>query len=159
MDDSRTYTIIIKDETSEKRRTTASPASTEEKQSDGLTLEQIKKLAPVGFAVGAFKKVVSNEINKVELRTGQSELQQRLQFNYSVASGVVGLGLTAMAGAKIGGAIGAVVAVGFSLANTSMDLINKQQTINLQRQNEVINRQLMLNRMGSGYRYNGGGLR
>lgn len=159
MDDSRTYTIIIKDETAEKRKTTASPASTEEKQSDGLTLEQIKKLAPIGFAVGAFNKIISNEINKVELRTGQAELQQRLQFNYSVASGVMGLGLTAMAGAKIAGPIGAVVAVGFSLANTSIDLIQKQQILNLQRQNEVINQQFMRNRMGSGYRYNGGGLR
>lgn len=150
----RDYTIYIKNETGTetKAKKMASPVQ----EDSNNVLGDVKKCAAVGFAVASVKKVVSHNINTVSLRTGNVEMQERMSFAYSMVSGAVSLGLSVYAGAKVGGAVGAVVGAAIGLGSTAIDLVQKQDTLNLQRANENISRNLAQIRMGAGYRFNGG---
>ena len=62
------------------------------------TANTIRKSAPVGYALRYADLAITTKINRVELRTGSSTLQERIDFNYSM-----GKKLAASGAAIIGG--------------------------------------------------------
>ena len=89
----------------------------------------------------AYKKYVSPfikqglqyQISTVELRTGNSERQARMQSAYSIASQVIGIGESIWLGYKVGNVPGAIAGAILSVANTGIGYIQQQNIINLQR--------------------------
>ncbi len=74
----------------------------------------ILQTAAYGYAKRAVNTVVSNRINTVSLRTGNSEHQQRLQLAQRVTNDVVSIAESLIVGAAVGGLAGAVVGAALS---------------------------------------------
>lgn len=80
---------------------------------DIKTIEGAKKAVKSMVSYAAARtfadNLISYEISQVSLRTGAQEFEQKLQFGYSMTNKVVNIATATLAGAKLGGAIGAGV--------------------------------------------------
>ena len=93
----------------------------------------ITQLAPVGYAMKMASTVVSNEINRVELRTGNAVLQQKIEFAKSNVMRAGALALSVASGNPLL-MVGAVV----STVDQIADIQRRQTSINLERQLESV---------------------
>lgn len=93
----------------------------------------IKGLVSFSTAAAFADNIISYELSQVNLRTGAAEYEQRLQFRYSTAKKLYGIGAATVGGAIMGGPVGAVV--GF-LGSTVSTLISYAQRANILRTQE-----------------------
>ena len=113
--------------------------STEEAKSGGFLSKSQAKAFMGGMVayhqVKSFAtQIVSHEISVISLKTGQNELQQRAQLYENVGMRLLGAGESILVGAAVGGLAGAVAGLTLSMAHTAIDLMQKQQDIDLKRQ-------------------------
>ena len=74
-------------------------------------------------------RLISYEISQVSLRTGAREYEQKLQFAYSMTNKGINLITAGYVGYKMGGLIGAGVAVGTSLFYNAITYAQNANTI------------------------------
>ena len=102
--------------------------------------------------------VISYQISTVELRTGATEYQQKLQFAYSegaqALSSVATIGMGFAMGGPVGGAV-AAVGVGISYVMKFIGWIQNENTIQLKGDREDISIQMAMIRAGVSGRRNG----
>lgn len=123
------------------------PDDSVENTAENLT-KGLKGYASLNYAVSVADRVLSAQINTVELRTGHQELQQRMQFAYGVAKQGVGIVSGAIAGGTMGGAIGAVIGAVVGVADTMINMGIKSSQINMRK--EIENQELYFNRIRAG---------
>jgi hypothetical protein len=94
------------------------------------------------------KRGLQYQIGTIALRTGNHELQARMQAGYDIASQTVGFVESVAVGAKVGGAWGAAIAAVLSVLNTAITLSQKIETFNINRNLENTSIALMNVRAG-----------
>lgn len=101
----------------EKEKETESPvsnSSAEKKKDNAITKDAAQK---VGAAVAIYKtakgfaqQLITHQVSTIELRTGASEYQQKMQFMYNIGNSALGILESIALGAAVGGgAPGALV--------------------------------------------------
>lgn len=150
----REYVFIIKNEdaTTEEKETPVAGENSVQRQPPAETNEKAgggSKAVGVAFAaistVESFVvPVVNHEINRVELATGSHEYSQKIQFGMQVGQSVFDVGKTVVAGALVGGGVGALVGLVLGGARQLMNLAMNIDTFNLKRdlEAETINRNI-----------------
>lgn len=123
------------------------PKSQEEKAWGTLT-NKIKGYATLNYAERVADKVISTTLSTIDLRTGHSQLQERMQFAYGIAKqGFDTVVNMAMAGSMFG-AVGVGLGAVVGITDTLIDIAQKQQIINANR--SVENTSIYLNRIRAG---------
>lgn len=97
-----------------------------------------KKLVSYATAKTTAMNIVSGTINQVELSTGASEYQQRLQANFSVAQQLISAGETIVAGAMTGGIYGAIAGMIVSGVQTGINFAQRASQLRKQESLEDI---------------------
>lgn len=145
-----TYKIVIKNETAKgSSKAVAGSKTAEEPAETSNSQNLVKGLVAYNKYVKPFaKQAIQHQINTVELRTGSAELQQRISFGYEIASTVIGIGENIAVGAAIGNLPGAIIGAVMGIASWGIGVMNRQDTINLQRVNEDASLRLMNVRAG-----------
>ncbi len=146
MADTVQYVITIRNETGEGGRSKPGGVSKTSSGDDvsGFYKKTIKSflgIAGVATAKKAVDFIATTNINRVSIRTGESVLQEKLNYAYSWASRIGGIGLSLAGGFAAGGPAGlAVAAVGSaaSLIGTAIDLNVARENIALERTVESI---------------------
>lgn len=90
-------------------------------------------------------------VNNVELMTGSTELQQRVDFDFQLLGDATTIVSTTAAGAALGGPIGAGVGALVGIAQVAMGYFFNQQQINLQAQIEDRQINYLTNRAGPAF--------
>ena len=103
------------------------------------------------------KRAISYEISTVNLRTGENERQQRMQFTYDILGQVSGALTNIVVGAKVGGAYGAIAAAAYTVVETSISIGQKIGRYNLQKNLENVSLGLARTRSGDSLAYINGG--
>ena len=99
--------------------------------------------------VGSFiKQGIQYQIGTVALRTGNHELQARVQTAYDIGSQAFGMVESVAIGAMTGGVWGAIAGAVMSLMHTAVTLSQKIETYNIQRSQEGTSIALMNVRAG-----------
>lgn len=80
---------------------------------------------------------ITTHINRVELRTGSSTLQEKISYEYGMAKRLVGIGSTLVLGAFTGNPI-AIVGGTMALVNMGVQHSIAQQNLNIAREVEGI---------------------
>ena len=136
-----TYSIIIKNGTGGGSSAPADPASPKQKSAKEEG-SKAKKIISAGAMYGIAKqtaaRVISHQINTVALRTGKNELQERLQFQYNVASQAFSVAQNVAIGYMTGNIPGAVVAAAVSIGSIAIDHAIKSNELRMSRQLEDI---------------------
>lgn len=138
------YEIILRNKTSDagSSSSAASPRGNTKKTVPDTAPPPIRQLAGMGAAYGiaksAMSKIVTHTINTVSLRTGQTEYQQRLQFQYEIASRGFNILESVVVGAMVGNAPGAILGAATSLGSALHDLYNRSDTLRISRNLENI---------------------
>lgn len=141
-----TYEIILKNETDDASETPVAGQQT--KTTDPKQKKAAKGLVSFSMAKPFINQVVQHQINTVELRTGSSELQQRISFAYQAAGSMASIVQTAVTGFAVGNVPGAVIGALLGIAGKAVSIGLNQNTIDLQRQQESISLGLMNLRAG-----------
>ena len=83
-------------------------------------------------------------MNKVEILTGSKEYAQKINFDMQIGQRAFDIGKTVLAGALVGGGVGALAGVVLGLAKQGIDLVMRVDTYNAKRdvENETISRNL-----------------
>ena len=141
------YVIKIQNETSGKKSPIAgsnnSGSSKSEKAQATVGQERAQSALKAIVAYNKFiapfvDSAVERELGTIELRTGASELQQRVNFGRSIAKQVGGLATSVIAGYAVGNLPGAIIGGLISVATTAMNYSNRQNVLNLNRNLEDI---------------------
>ena len=90
-------------------------------------------------------------VNNVELMTGSTELQQRLDFDFQLLSDATTIVSSTAAGAALGGVVGAGVGAIVGGLQVAMGYFFNQQQINLQAQIEDRQINYLTNRAGPAF--------
>ena len=112
-------------------------------------VNKIKKFAPVAYALKYADLAIATEINRVELRTGHSTLQEKLNYEYSMAKRIAGAGATILGGILTGNPLVAVAGA-MSLVNTGVQIAIAEENIRIAREVEGIGIEQANIRAGSG---------
>lgn len=161
------YRIIITNETTEETPSPIAPTdqgaeTATDTSGKGGGGEESKETTPSednkkakGFV--AFKKIVAPfvknamqyQISTVSLRTGNHELQSRLQASYNIGNQVASFAESTIIGGLVSGnPIGAVMGAVMSVLNTTISLAQKLEVFNIQRSMENTSIALMNIRAG-----------
>ena len=142
-----TYEIILKNETDNASENPV--AGQETKTTNPEQVTAAKGLVSFSAVKPYINQVIQHQINTVELRTGSSELQQRISFAYQAAGTLVSIGQSAATGFVVGGGLpGAVIGALLGIAGKALSISLNQNTIDLQRQQESLSLGLMNLRAG-----------
>lgn len=151
------YTITIKDATTSNRSSPVAgqgAPSSNENGSFNNSNEELKKGIVTGIV--AFRKVspyisqiASNEINKVQLKTGSNRLQEKVNFAYQVGNSVLDLGESVAMGYAVGNVPGAIIGAVVSLSHKMINISSAQNAIDIQRANEQQSREMQYIRAGA----------
>ena len=129
-----------------------------EKDSTEKYQKQLTKYVASQTIQPFIQEVKSAVTQDIELITGQTELQQRVNLGFEAVQFGVNTYKNAQAGALIttglgmGGGVGAVIGVALTALNTSMQIMFNQIQLNIKRQQE--NYQLQQTRSRQGIAYN-----
>lgn len=107
-----------------------------------------KKIVSYATAKTTAMNIVSGYISQVELSTGASEYQQRLQANFSVAQQLISAGETIVAGAMTGGIWGAVA--GMVVAGVQTAISFGQRAAQMQKQGSLENATINMRNIRAG---------
>lgn len=128
-----TYQIIIKlPGQGEKQSVVSGQQSTKKSTSESREDKAYKAIGGlVSYAtVSHFADtLISNEISMVELQTGAQEYEQKLQFYYGVTKKTTGIIAAGIAGAKVGGLIGAGIGLIGSVVYTAISYSQNARAI------------------------------
>lgn len=117
-------------------------------------INAVKKMAPVGYALKFANQVISSEINRVELRTGNALLQEKISYAYGTTGRVLAIGGAIIGGLATGNYL--VAAGGLvSAISWGVDIAQEQTNINLSRRVENIGIGMANIRAGAGGNRNG----
>ena len=119
----------------------------EEKDAKALT-SKIKGYASFSYAESVVDRVISIDLNTVELRTGHQELQQRMQYKYGVIKQGFDIARNAFAAGSIFGGAGIVLGAVVGIADSLINVGIKQSEINMRR--EIENTSIYFNRIRAG---------
>ena len=125
----------------EKEKETESPvsnSSAEKKKDNAITKDAAQK---VGAAVAIYKtakgfaqQLITHQVSTIELRTGASEYQQKMQFMYNIGNSALGILESIALGAAVGGgAPGALVGALVGIAGQAISYAQAQNVIDLNR--------------------------
>ena len=117
-------------------------------------IEAIRKMAPVGYALKFANQAITAEINRVELRTGNALLQEKISYAYSTTGRVLTIGGAIIGGALTGNPL-AVAGGVMSAISWGVDIAQEQTNINLARRVENIGIGMANIRAGAGGNRNG----
>lgn len=129
-----------------------SSGSWQAESSFGKVENKLKSLVSFAAVKSTADKLISNRISTVSLRTGANEYEQRLSFQHSVASQVVGAGAALAMGFSVGGPAGlAVAGIGLAVSAVQkfMDIQQKEETLRLEKDLESVSIGMQLVRAGS----------
>ena len=112
-------------------------------------LNSLKNVAPVAYALKYADLAVTTEINRVELRTGHSTLQEKLNYEYSMTKSVVTAGAAIVGGLLTQNYLVAIAGA-MSLVNIGVQQHIAEQNLNIARQVEGIGIEQANIRAGSG---------
>ncbi len=146
------YTITIKNATGDGGSPGVAASVSAPKNSNSTAKEElspIKPMAALGIAKQVATTVISHNVNTVALRTGQEELQQRMQFRWEMTQKGASLLGSVAVGAMTGGLAGAVVGAGVSVMMTALDYAQRSNEINLNRTAENISIDMANTRAGA----------
>lgn len=129
------YKIIIEDKTNQQ----SSPIAGQDAQtientktsSDSFKIKDFTPYVAYRQAKPFISQFVSNEVQKVGLRTGSSRLQEKANFYHSILSKTVSFGESVAIGAMTGGVAGAIIGGVLSTAHTLITISNNQERINI----------------------------
>lgn len=142
------YVILIKNETgSSGKSTTAKTPKSQDKQEPNSSKELkkgvLKGISYVKIAENFADKIVQYNFSTISLRTGQTHYQQKLQFRKDVIKSTADtLIYSVLAGALTGNIAVAGFGILAGAASSMIDIVQKQNTIDIKRQveNQTINR-------------------
>ena len=121
--------------------------ATSEKDSTVKVPSVFRKIAPAAIAMQIGRSVIQGELSRVELRTGYSTLQERINFAMSkgqmLLGGIIG-------GATVGGPVGAVVGGMTVMLGQAIEFTQNQITLDLNRSIENISIGMANVRAGAG---------
>ena len=140
MAESEHYIITIRDERAkEKKQTTAKTMAgdTNDERGDQTSIPpSIAKIASFGYAVSVVDSYVSMALNTVDLRTGNSTFQQKVNFYHQSTRKALDIAANVVTAGSLFGAAGAVVA-GLGLSVTGIvDMANNVNTYSMEKQLE-----------------------
>ena len=93
-------------------------------------------------------QIVTQQISTINLRTGASEQQQRIEFGYQIGKSIYGVVKNVAIGALTGGWVGVVAGLGLSAISSFINYENKAQQLNWQGQLEDVSLRGMTIRAG-----------
>lgn len=151
------YRVVITNETSENSKSPIAP--TENGGETGVNNSGNNKSGKKGEKAFAYvfykravapfvKQVVQHSIGTVALKTGNHELQARLQTAYDVGSQVVSFAENIITGAIVGNAWGAIAGALLSVAQSGVSISQKYDIFNTQKLQENTSLALMDVRAG-----------
>lgn len=115
------YVITIKSEVGEESSSPSriAPSSSggggsDESSSFASFGKKVSKLAPAAFALKMADLQITTHFNRVSLRTGNSLLQEKMQYKYEATKS---LAMSAITGFAVGGVVGAAVGVFTNVVN------------------------------------------
>lgn len=115
-----------------------SPASPPEKAERTGAEKYLRPVAAYHLAKSVLTTQLSYRASTVSLRTGSDALQERTQFETSLATQAFNALESVVVGLAVGGAVGAVAGLVFSTYSSVQGIANRANTINLERQVENI---------------------
>ena len=119
------------------------PSDTENSKNSELLTEDAAAIVTYATVKSFATQIVNDRVSKVELRTGSRDLQERANFINGIAQKGLSFAENIATGAIIGGGVGAVIGLAVSVAQTSIELGQRQEELNLRRALE--NQSLQLN--------------
>ncbi len=153
MADKVSYVITIKNETGggSSGRGTGAVAQTKSGEDAGGLSKGVKRGAAMGVAVATklADTAVTTYINRVDIRTGNTTLAQRLSFKYSEAKRGIAMGAALIGGIATGNPV-AVIGAATAVISRGIDIAIASENIQLQRDLENISIQQANIRAGSG---------
>lgn len=147
----REYVFVLKNDTTESSRSPVAGDTTESAAKKSIKTDETQRAKDIGkvfAAVAAVESfvvpVVNHEVNKVEILTGAKEYAQKINFEMQIGQRAFDIGKTVLAGALVGGGVGALAGVVLGLAKQGVDLVMRVDTYNAKRdvENETISRNL-----------------
>lgn len=150
----RHYTITIENKTTQNNTpitpTTPQPTETPEEKASKGAKAIISGTALYGYSKALINTAVGHEISTYAIRTGQVEEQQKQEFLKEIVDSTVSIGEKVIGGAVLtgGNPIGIAVGLAIGVGQKVINLAQKQDTINLNRQ--VENATITLQNMRSG---------
>lgn len=137
-----TYEFIIKNDASEGSKSPTAPQDTPQKpkgtNNDGISPRKAA-MASYGIAKQVINSVYTHQVNTTELRTGNSEYQQRLQFHKEIMDRAFGIGESIAMGAILGGGVpGALIGAATSVTMMGVQIAQKADRIATQQSVENI---------------------
>lgn len=135
----KAYEVVFKYETNAQKKAVANDETAKKQdrreKSFAKGAESIISYANIK---GTASQFISREVNRIELRTGASEFQQRVQTVYNMATSILDTGVSIGIGVATGNLpLVALTAVTKGL-NALIDVVQNQYDINLKRQFEGI---------------------
>jgi hypothetical protein len=110
-----------------------------------------KGISAYHYAKSAADIAISSQINTIELRTGRSQLQARMQTSYDIGKRIWNIGESIAIGAMLGGGVpGAVIGAVGSIASQGISLALEQYNLDLQKTVDDIGLKQMQIRAGTG---------
>lgn len=122
-----------------------------EKSAESLS-KGVKGLVSYAAVKGTAEQLIQAEIGRVELRTGASEYQQRLQASYNIVSGIANSAVVLGIGAATGNLPLAIIGTITGLFSTVLSGIQKDYTLRLEQRKEDISISMASKRASTGGR-------
>lgn len=147
-----TYYVVFENNTD--GATNAKPVATNKKTQtqDEKNIQALTKgvmgYASLSYAESVVDRVVTHQINTVELRTGHAELQARMQFNYGVAKQGFDIVKNMVMAGSVFGVAGVAIGAVAGVADALIGIGIRQSEINMRR--EVENTSLFYARIRAG---------
>lgn len=151
MDNANEYVIILKNETDDENSSPIAGSSSQAKAPKGNETAKtlVKGLVAYNKYVKPFaSQIISHSINTVTLATGAEEYQRLLQFQYEMASTVIGIGESILVGTAIGNIPGAIIGAVIGVATTALTYSNRSKTIQMENNLEQITLRSLNTRAG-----------
>lgn len=149
----KAYEVVFKYETNAQKKAVANDETAKKQdrreKSFAKGAESIISYAAVK---GTAEQLIQAEIGRVELRTGASEYQQRLQSSYNIVSGMANSAVALGIGAATGNLPLALIGTITSLFSTVLSGIQKDYTLRLEQRQENISIGIAAQRASTGGR-------
>ena len=125
-----------------------SPSRVPAENDSGIKVPSVfRKIAPAAIGMQIARSVIQGELSRVELRTGYSTLQERINFAISKGQSLIG-GI--VGGAAVGGPVGAVVGGMTVMLGQAIQYTQNQITLDINRSIENISIGMANVRAGAG---------
>lgn len=147
------YEIVLKNKSN---RTKKSPISGDTKEAKSASKSQgeidtntsLKGMISYGTAKSFVSQILQHRVNTVELRTGSTELQQKISFAYQIGNQALSIIESVAVGAMVGNLPGAIMGAVAGVTHTLIGYAQNAQRIRWQGELENISNTLINVRAG-----------